>query len=223
MNGGFSPIERGSMGVCCVLTLLLFFFPLLALRVPMADEQQVSGYDVFSKVNGLRENLKSTDLPSTDKERLSVPQTDNPRVPSPPSPPDLPLSVEMSWLIPIAIGVAFLSAIVALIGAFLSTNVARLACAIGACSSALAILHITVMNSDLHSWFANSMKAQQADLKDNPFGGFAEGLSNLIANAFQLKPGWGLYAVLILLGMAAALGFSRILSRVQLAPPQSSE
>ena len=73
------------------------------------------------------------------------------------------------------------------------------------------------MNSDLHSWLAESMKKAQSQLKDNPFAGLAENIGTSMLNAFQIKPGWGVYALLILLGLAAVLGFSRVLSRLRVA------
>jgi len=120
MKSAFSSVERNSIVVCCALSLVLFFLPLLTFQVPISGEQQVSGYDLFSKVKQLRENLKSSDLPSVDKRSRSA------RVPSA---RDLPLSVQVSWLIPVAIAVAFLPAAVALIGAFLSAKAARAASA----------------------------------------------------------------------------------------------
>jgi hypothetical protein len=49
-----------------------------------------------------------------------------------------------------------------------NVKIARTVCTIGACCSAAAILHITIMNSDIHSWLSNSMKTAGTDLKDNP-------------------------------------------------------
>ncbi len=39
---------------------------------------------------------------------------------------------------------------------------------------------------------------------------------NLVANAFQMKPGWGLYSLFVLLAAVAALAFSGVLSRRQM-------
>src|SRR5258708_35280634 len=43
-------IQRNALVGCCVLSLLLFFFPLLTIHVPIAGEQDISGYDVFSSL-----------------------------------------------------------------------------------------------------------------------------------------------------------------------------
>ena len=206
-----SNVERNAIAGCCVLSILLFFFPLLTIHVPIAGEQDVSGYDVFSKLTEFREKLKPPDGSQTN------PYSASPRTP----PPDMPLSIQLGWLTPLAIIVAFVCAAIALVTAFKAVHVSRIVCVIGAVCAGAAILHITIMNSDLHSWLAESMKTAQSELKGNPYAGLAENISTLILNAFQIKPGWGVYTLLVLLGLAAVLGFSRVLSRLRVAPAGS--
>jgi hypothetical protein len=191
-----------------VLSLLLFFFPLLTIQIPIAGQQDVSGYDVFSKLTEFREKLKPPDASQTN------PYATAPRTP----PPDMPLSIQLGWLTPLAIIVAFVCAAIALVTAFKAIHVSRIVCVIGGVCAGAAIVHITIMNSDLHSWLAESMKTAQSDLKGNPFAGLAENIGILTLNAFQIKPGWGVYALLVLLGLAAVLGFSRVLSRLRVTP-----
>ena len=205
-------LKRNAIVGCCVLSLLLFFFPLLTIHVPIAGEQDVSGYDVFSKFTEFRQKLKPPDATSQ-----TSPYTGRPRT----SRPDMPLSIQLAWLTPLAIIIAFISAAIALVSAFKAIHVSRILCMIGAVCAGAAILHITIMNSDLHSWLAESMKKAQSQLKDNPFAGLAENIGTSMLNAFQIKPGWGVYALLILLGLAAVLGFSRVLSRLRVAPVRS--
>jgi hypothetical protein len=206
-----SNVERNVIVGCCVLSLLLFFFPLLTIQIPIAGQQDVSGYDVFSKLTEFREKLKPPEGSQTN------PYAATPRTPS----PDIPLSIQLGWLTPLAIIVAFVCAAIALITAFKAIHVSRIVCVIGAVCAVAAILHITIMNSDLHSWIAESMKTAQSELKGNPYAGLAENIGALMLNAFQIKPGWGVYALLVLLGLAAVLGFSRVLSRLRVAPAGS--
>ena len=63
-------IERKLTMVCCALSLLLFFFPLLTIKVPIAGDQEVRGYDVFSKVNGLRKNLERPSMDQTPSQTM---------------------------------------------------------------------------------------------------------------------------------------------------------
>jgi hypothetical protein len=206
-----SNVERNVIVGCCVLSLLLFFFPLLAIQIPIAGQQDVSGYDVFSKLTEFREKLKPPDASQTNP-YAATPQT---------PPPDMPLSIQLGWLTPLAIIVAFVCAAIALVTAFKAIHISRIVCVVGAVCAVAAILHITIMNSDLHSWLAESMKTAQAELKGNPYAGLAENIGTLMLNAFQIKPGWGVYALLVLLGLAAVLGFSRVLSRLRVAPAGS--
>jgi hypothetical protein len=202
-----STVERNGIVGCCVLSLLLFFFPLLTIQIPIAGQQDVTGYDVFSKLTEFQEKLKPPDATQTNP-YAAAPQT---------PPPNMPLSIQFAWLMPLAIVVAFISAAIAMIAAFKAIHVSRIFCVIGAVCAGVAILHITIMNSDIHSWLAESMKTMQSELKDNPYAGFAQNLGALIVNAFQIKPGWGVYGLLVLLGLAAVLGFSRVLSRLRVA------
>jgi hypothetical protein len=130
MNNAFAPIERNLIVGCCALSLLLFFFPLLSIHIPIAGEQDVSGYDVFSKITEFREKLEPSDATST-----STPYSTNPST----LVPDPPLSIQLAWLMPLALILAFVSAAVALIAAFNNPWVARVVCTIGACFSAAAI------------------------------------------------------------------------------------
>src|SRR5207253_10821943 len=171
-----SNIQRKALVGCCVLALLLFFFPLLTIHVPIAGEQNVSGYDVFSKLTEFREKLKPPDASQTN------PYSASPRTP----PPDMPLSIRLGWLTPLAIIVAFVCAAIALVTAFKAVHVSRIVCVIGAVCAGAAILHITIMNSDLHSCLAESMKTAQSELQGNPYAGLAENISTLILHAFHI-------------------------------------
>jgi hypothetical protein len=214
MNETFTPMERNSIAACCGLSILLFFFPLLTIRIPIAGDQDVSGYDVFSKLTEFREKLTPSNPGLSSPSNTASPRSQALQ--------DPPLSVKLAWLILTALIAAFLSAAVTLIAAFKDVRIARATSAFGTLCCIAAILHITIMNSDIRSWLSDAMQTSHAELKDNPFAGLAETLGTLIVNAFQIKPGWALYALLLLSGVAAALGFSRVLSRLRVMPSANS-
>src|SRR3989441_13229955 len=99
-------LQRNSIVACCALSLLLFFFPLLTIHVPIAGDQDVTGYDVFSKLTEFQEKLKLPDATASPNPYTATPRT---------QPPDLPLSLQLGWLTPLAIIVAFVSAAIALV------------------------------------------------------------------------------------------------------------
>src|SRR6266436_8662879 len=68
-------VERNSIVACCALALLLFFFPLVTIHVPVAGDQDVSGYDVFSKLTEFREKLQPPDAISQTNPYSATPQT----------------------------------------------------------------------------------------------------------------------------------------------------
>lgn len=221
MGGKFNSVERAALAACCVLALLLFFFPLLTIQLPLAGEQEITGSQVSSKVNDLRKQLGnlSKHRPAKKPSPPSVPSAPSPQRPSPGASVanDLPVSVKIGWLIPIAVTIAFLSAAATLVCAFFSVKMARWASTVGACSAAIAVLHVSIMNSDIHSWFADTLKLTAEELNRNLFAALAQGLGSLVVNAFQIKPGWGLYSLLLLLGVSMVIAFSRVLSRWQIA------
>lgn len=196
-----------------MLSVLLFFFPLLAIQVPLAGEQEVSGYDVISRLNAFRNDVKSAGVqqPSNEPTANSSEVTNT----SPSISPEMPLSLEISWLIPFELAGAFLSALIALIGILTNLRAARAASAFATCSSAIAILHVKILNSDLHSWLSELLKTQTAN---DPFAGLEVSLANLAINSFQLRPGWALYGLLTLLGITSGLLFSRILASLRVPP-----
>jgi hypothetical protein len=57
----FSDREGHSFLVLSLFALLLFFSPLLSIQVPMTGEQQVTEYDVVSRVNNIKQNLQSAE------------------------------------------------------------------------------------------------------------------------------------------------------------------
>jgi hypothetical protein len=66
--------------------------------------------------------------------------------------------------------------------------------------------------------------ASSLNVKDTAwraYAGLAENLGTLMLNAFQIKPGWAVYVLLLLLGLAAVVGFSSGLSRLRIAPAHS--
>jgi hypothetical protein len=83
----------------------------------------------------------------------------------------------------------------------------------GTAVSIAAILHLTLINSDLHTWFQELLRTSAEELWGNPFAEFAQEVRNLAANSFQIKPGAGLYGLAATLALVEFLCYSRLFAR----------
>jgi hypothetical protein len=227
MNRQPSPAERWSIGILSALGLVTFFLPLVSLHVPIAGDVAFSGYDVVARMREFRQSLELGNNPLREPEAKTPDQsrsaTQSPKGSgslefSTSSGPELPLSVKLAWLIPLAIIGAYVFALLAFCGSFTSWSMARVASTASALFGVAATIHTLVINSDMHAMYQRITEATKADLKDNPFAGLADAIGKVMANAFQLSPGVGLYVLVISLGIAAILVHSRLLSRIRLAP-----
>jgi hypothetical protein len=189
--------------------LLAFFFPIASLQLPIVGNIDASGYDFYSKAREFDRRLENLKAQAIDEQ---VPPAETGRVPSQP----IPLSIETAAFLPIEI-----------LGSFCLAGAALLLCIVGAGRGAVkasstisgilaiaAILHIVVIDSDLHSLFQTQMQANSADLKDNPFAGFAQGLAALISNSVHFKPGAGLYALAATASLGALILHSGIVQQL---------
>jgi len=195
-------VETWGVAILSIIALLTFFFPLISMRIPVAGDQGISGYDIVSKVGTFTQNL------SSGAARGNQPPGG--------SGVSLPLSVRMAWLVPLLVFAAFAGAALALIGAFRNLSLSKTASAIGAVCGVVAVIYITVLNSDVHNMLQGIMNKSATELKDNPFADLAKTIGSLLMNAFQLKPGAGLYVLVVCLCIVAFLAQTRFLTRVHL-------
>jgi hypothetical protein len=201
-----TPAENWAIGMLAGIALLTFFFPLISMHVPIAGDQTVSGYDIVSKINNLRQSLTT---PSGGQ--IQLPQ------PPPQSDLGLPLSVRIIWLLPVLIIATFGCALLALLGSWISLKASKTASAVGAVCGLGGIVYLTILNSDVHTIMQQAMTNNATDLKDTPFAGLAQTLGNLMVGAFQVKAGTGLCTLVICLAAIALIAHFRILSRIRLA------
>jgi len=202
--------ERWAIAILLMAAILTFFFPLVSVQIPIVGTQSWSGYDVFSKMSGFEKQVASTETGPAAELSSSTDQA----LPPTPSMPVMPTSVQLIGLVPFEICFAWGLSTIALLFVFL-TPVARrvrVFSLLGSIVALMAILHLVIASSDLHSWFEKSLTAGPSD-KGNPFAAFAQQLGSLIANSVQIRPGMGLYSLVILLVISVFLAYSRILKR----------
>ena len=88
-----------------------------------------------------------------------------------------------------------------------------MAATVGAVGALSATIHVTIINSDLHTWSQESM---EFPLHGNFFAGFAQQLGKVLASKIQIIPGVGLYVLAVALVLVALAYHSRLLARLRL-------
>ncbi len=207
-------VERLVIGLLLAVALATFFFPLLTIQVPILGTQDVSGYDIFSKIDQFRDRLAA--VPNTSPgQSLDANQAPVPNVQKSSSP--LPISLQTAWLIAVEVSVAFVCALLALFGCLteLRRGYVKSLSVVGGLAAVLAILHLTIINSDLHAWLQQEMQTTIGDLHGNPFAEFSQRIGGLVIGSFRIGAGSGLYALAIALVLVAFLTYSKILAGQQ--------
>jgi len=173
-----------------------FFFPLLTVQVPLFGTQDFSGYDLVHRPEAFDRTAKAI-----DQGTAGAPQERGGEAPAA-ADSVMPWSVENLQLVPLEVFFAFGLSLAAFVLCVFERRIARFAAALGAVLAVAAVLHLTVANSDLHSWM--SQKLASAPKDDNPFAGLIAGMASMALAAFQIKAGVGLY------GLAASLTLASI-------------
>lgn len=210
--------ERWFIGVLLLIALAMFFFPLATLQVPLLGNQDVSGYDLFSKAKAFSQALDH-ERANAGSESGAGPQQpeSSPESESSPEPADgvahdnsalrfsMPLSIQILPALPICILVSFALAFLGLFGCLvgLGSGFLRLTATLGAVLAAFAVVHLIVLNSDLHTFLQQQMLANSTS--GDSLAGLGQQIGNLAINAVQLKPGAGLYALAVALTLATIL------------------
>lgn len=206
--------ERWIIGSLLTVALLTFFFPLASLQIPILGSQDVSGYELIAKAKEFDQTLatvrsKGNDAASSEASQ-QLPNDSSPAAPH----SSIPISIQSLPLIPIEIIASFGCALTTLffcIGPFGSAP-AKGSSTLGAIVAIAALLHLTIANSDLHTWLHEQVRTDSSALANNPFAGLAQQIANLAVNSVQLKPGPGLYVLASALSLAAIILLSRVLS-----------
>jgi hypothetical protein len=216
-------VERWVLGAVGAIAVLTFFFPLLTFHVPIVGDQPVSGYDVVSKVRQFSQAVRSASPPYQSPREMRSPSNHSSTSPARDGSGvvSAPLSLRLSWLIPVLITGALIGAGLTVVGSVVGITLARRGSTFGAVCGIGAILHIAILNSDVHTFMQQAMAVHAAVVQGNPFAGFAQALGNLAVNALTLAPGAGLWVLTGCLVIAAAATHTRALSTIRVAAPPS--
>ena len=202
-------IERIGIGLALCVGLLMFFSPLVILHGAFAGDESVSGRNVSPRLAQLRSGLEaaSSGLP---QDRGGSPDS-NMESSAVSKPIDVPISLRMASLVPLAIFAAFAFAALALLDLIFIRKATGTLAFIGGFFGLLAIVQLMLMNSGLRSWTAELIGSQPLGPHEDPF----VAMRILMAHSFQLTPGPGLHVLTACLFLVAALSYSRAIPRME--------
>ncbi|QNI31330.1 hypothetical protein H7849_19920 [Alloacidobacterium dinghuense] len=214
--------ERWIIGGLLAVALLTFFFPLVSLQIPIAGNIEASGYDVLSKATTLSQTIATLSSQSHMDAR-SASSGVVPRAPHAENALSLPFSVQVLPLFPIEILIGLGCALLGLmfcVGGFDSSFV-KICLTLGGAAAVVAILHMVVADSDLHTWFQERMLSDSSSPTNDSFAGLAQGFAAIVSNSVHIKPGAGLYVMATSLSLAAVISLSKVLSNTTSAEFES--
>jgi hypothetical protein len=202
-------LERIGIGLALCVALLMFVSPLVILHGAFAGDESVNGFHVAARMAQLRSGLDAASSGvSPDRADSTGSATESPAITKP---IDVPLSLRLASLVPLAIFVAFAFAALALLDLlFIRKGIGTLAF-LGGCFSLLAIVHLMLMDSGLRAWTAELIATEPLGPHEDPF----VAMRILMAHSFQLTPGPGLHVLTACLFLVAALSYSRAIPRME--------
>jgi hypothetical protein len=215
--------DRKIVGILLGVALLTFFLPLMTFQIPILGNRDVSGYDIFSKAQEYDKQLDAFNSKEFSKSSRAQSQSSEDNREPAGEETSVPFSAQTLPLIPYEVFGGFLSALIALLR-YHQIGIKHLfsfnprytirATVSGSIFAVMTIIHISIANSDLHTWFQEQINASSHGLTGSPFDNITQTIENMAANAFQIKPGIGLYILAAALILANIFLYSRNLSAV---------
>jgi hypothetical protein len=200
-------IERVAFGLILCIALLMSFQPIVRLHGPNGS-QVSNAFNVRAGLTQLQSTLRlvGTITSSPDSDASLVSLTGTPATPKPLAMPfSLRMAPQVQWLVFAALAFCLL----ALGDLLFFQKAAAMLSFAGGCFAAVAVLHVTLMGSDLQSW--TEMLTSIASLHYLRDPGLAGRM--LMANSFLVSPGLGLYALTTCLFSVPALSSTRAVPR----------
>ena len=159
--------ERVGIGLALCVALFMFFSPLVILHGAFVGDEAVNGLHVAPRLAQLRSGLDAA------SSRVSQDRADSPdsatQSPAISKPLDVPLSLRMASLVPLAIFAAFAFAALALLDLFFIRKATGTLAFLGGCFGLLAIVHLMFMDSGLRAWTAELIATEPLGTHEDPF------------------------------------------------------
>lgn len=183
-------VERIGIGLLLCVALLMFEAPLVRLHGP-EGELPGDGSNVRWGLTMLETGLTAVAAYQSTPVTAASYQTVRTTPESAAAPLELPFSLENSFYTPWLILASLVCAALAFVDLLFSRKGFAGLCLLGGCLAALAVLHVTLMNSDLRTWTKALISTHSFGAADSPL----LVTRMLMVNSFQVSPGPGLYVL----------------------------
>ena len=209
MSVSIYKVERIGFGLLLVIALLMAFEPLARLHDPNGSRVS-DAFDLPSGISQLQSELRIVaPIKSSAYSDAGVNPATATRATPGPSP--LPFSIRAAAIVPWCVFVALVFSLLALVDFLFVRKWFELLSLIGGFSSAIALLYVLVLSSDLLAWTDALMSINDLSSPGDPT------LSGriLMANSFMISPGIGLYVLTACLLLVPFLSITHTIPRVR--------
>ena len=201
--------ERITFGLLLVIALLMAFEPLARLHDPNGSLVS-NAFDLPSAIRQMQSELRIV-APIKASLYSDVGASPATATPATPGPLPLPFSIRAASIVPWCVFAALVFSLLALVDFLFVRKWFELLSLIGGFSSAIALLYVLVLSSDLLAWTDALMSINELSSPGDPT------LSGriLMANSFMISPGIGLYVLTACMLLAPFLSITHTIPRVR--------
>jgi hypothetical protein len=203
-------MERIGIGLILTLAVLMFFAPLVDTRGALVGEESAQGYNIQAKLSKLQSDLEGFSSSGVYGADARASNGTGAVKPAALERLDLPFSLRNPWLPSVFIFAAMACAGLGLLGLLLFQKATPILSLAGACFGVCAIVSVITLNSDLRSWIETLVNSGSF----GPATNLSMSIRGLMARAFELYPGAGLYSLTACLFLATFLSYSGAIPRV---------
>jgi hypothetical protein len=201
-------VERIGFGLLLCIALLMAFEPLVRLHDPNGARAS-DIFDLPAGITQLQSELRivAPVRPFPDRGASVSPVKD---APATPGLLPMPFSLRAASIVPWFVFGALAFGLLALVDLLFFRKAFALLSLAGGSFSALALLHVLLLGTDVQSWTETLMNITEFSSS----GDSALGARILMTNSFLISPGVGLYVLTICLLLVPLLSFTRAVPRL---------
>ncbi len=209
-------VERVVVAALACVAVAYFFQPLFRLQVPVKHDRTVRGRDLVTDVPKAIRDLRLDAEAASEEQTAGDPPAAVEKDAASPASRRMPLSVRLTWLLALSLLGSAVSAAAVPLLALRGARAARALSAVGAVLALAALVHISLINWQVHGMFAGTGGRGGLD----PIARHEDRVSSRLVARFEMEPGAGLYGMVGCL--AAAVAATTLVSAVRRAPADPS-